>query len=525
MVCCDRRNARSASVQRLNIRTWRGEAEKYSAGFCRCFRAGRRDRSSSRARKPKATLAKENTMLTRLEVDGFKTFENLVIDLAPFTVIVGNNAAGKSNLFDVIQLLSNLATRDVSEAVKDMRGEPLELFRQTVGGRARQIRLAAEVLVDPVVRDPWGSEVKLSHTRMRYEVTLERREIKPGIERIQVAREAVLPILRKEDRWAAIVQPSKAFRATYLKYVRAKPWLTTEDKPEGLTFSVHQDGKQGRNRPASAAEATVLYSITNAEFPHLFALREEMRSWRLLQLDPALLRKPVPATATDVLNADGSNLAAVLAQLKAETATDRQPSGVLSDIAAELNNLIAGIAKLDADLHEASREYRIELTMRDGLPFSSRVVSDGTLRVLALLTLLHDPRHRGLICFEEPENGVHPARIKQLVQRLHNMVTDPSDAFLDDGPVPLSQLLLNSHSPVVLSALVDKDRHPIDGAILFADTATVSDPEKKEQRRKTRLRPVRSKPQITLPGVDDVPQGFVSDYEVKTVLDTVSTEG
>jgi len=93
-------------------------------------------------------------MLTRLEVDGFKSFENLVIDLAPLTVIVGNNAAGKINLFDVIQLLANLATRDVAEAVKDMRGEPLELFRQTAGGRSSQIRLAADVLVDPVVRDP-----------------------------------------------------------------------------------------------------------------------------------------------------------------------------------------------------------------------------------------------------------------------------------------------------------------------------------------------------------------------------------
>ncbi len=36
-------------------------------------------------------------MLTRLEVDGFKSFENLDIDLAPFTVIVGNNAAGKTS--------------------------------------------------------------------------------------------------------------------------------------------------------------------------------------------------------------------------------------------------------------------------------------------------------------------------------------------------------------------------------------------------------------------------------------------
>lgn len=464
-------------------------------------------------------------MLTRLEIDGFKTFENLCVDLTPFTAIVGNNAAGKSNLFDVIQLLSNLATKDVTEAVKEMRGEPLELFRQTEAGRSRQIRLAAEVLVDPAVRDPWGSEVRLTHTRMRYEVTLEWREPRPGIPRIQVAHEAVYPLMKKNDEWAAHLNASKPFKAAYLKYARQKPWLTTEEKPEGLTFDIHQDGKQGRNRPASAAEATVLSSITNAEFAHLFALREEMRHWRLLQLDPALLRKPVPATASDVLNADGSNLAAVLAQLKAETASEARPSGVLVDIGAELNNLIPGISRLDAGLHDASREYRIELTMRDGVPFSSRVISDGTLRVLALLTLLHDPRHRGLICFEEPENGVHPGRVKELVQRLREMVTHPREFADDDQVAPLSQLLLNSHSPVVLSALVDRDLRPVDGSILFADTTTVIDPSQGQRRRRTRLRPIRPKPQRTLEGLEDAPSDCVSDYEVCTILETARTDG
>jgi len=464
-------------------------------------------------------------MLTRLEVDGFKTFENLKVDLTPFTTIIGNNAAGKSNLFDVIQLLANLATRDVAEAVKEMRGEPLELFRQTAAGRSRQIRIAVEVLVDPVGRDPWGSEVKLSHTRMRYEVTLERRETRPGIERILVAHEAVLPIMRKDDAWAKAVAPSKAFRERYLKYIRQKPWLTTENRPEGLTFDIHQDGKQGRNRPASAAEATVLYSITNAEFPHLFALREEIRHWRLLQLDPALLRRPVPVTAPDVLTTDGSNLAAVLAQLKAETASEMHPNGVLSDIAAELSALIPGVTRLDADLHDASREYRIALTMRDGVPFTSRVISDGTLRVLALLTLLYDPRHRGLICFEEPENGIHPGRVKQLVQRLREMVTNPKTFEEDDHSPPLSQLLLNSHSPVVLSALLDKELHPLDGSILFADTASIADPEQKQQRRKTRFRPVQTKLQYTLEGIDQTTSGVVSDFEVRKVLETARTEG
>lgn len=477
-------------------------------------------------------------MLTRLEIDGFKTFEQLDISFSPFTVVLGSNAAGKSNLFDAIGLLSNLATRDVVEALKDMRGEPLELFRQTPkGGRVKQIVLAAEVLVDPMVRDPWGSEVKLTHTRMRYEVTLERREIKSGLERIQVARESVYPIMRKDDWWADAQVPAKpaqaatrAFRDAYLRYSRQKPWLTTERLDGGLSFSIHQDGKQGRNRPASAAEATVLYSITNAEFPHLFALREEMRNWRMLQLDPALLRKPVPVTASDVLDVDGANLAAVLARLKVETATPERPGGVLSDIAAELNSLIPGVIRLDAGLHDASREYRIELTMRDGLPYTSRVISDGTLRVLALLTLLNDPQHRGLICFEEPENGVHPGRVRQLVRRLHDMVSAPS-AFQGEGMVPpLSQLLLNSHSPVVLSALLadGDDQRPLDVEILFADTATISDPQRQETRRKTRLRPVvrpNSKVQADLFDEAHVPQGRVSMLEVDNVLGTVSAEG
>ncbi len=464
-------------------------------------------------------------MLTRIEVDGFKSFEELDVHLTPFTAIIGSNAAGKSNLFDAIQLLSALATHDVAAAVSEMRGEPLELFRLTPAGRARRITLAAEVLIDPSVRDPWGSQVQLTHTRIRYEVALEWREIRPGAHRIQVAHEAAMPILRSADPWADSVAPSKAFRNAYLGYKRAKPWLTTADRPEGAVFEIHQDGKQGRNRPASAAEATVLYSITNAEFPHLFALREEMRQWRLLQLDPALLRRPSPVGASDQLTPDGANLAAVLARLKLETADADHPDGVLADIVAELNSLIPGVARLQAEPDKVGREYRIELTMRDGMPFSSRVVSDGTLRVLALLTLLHDPRRRGTVCFEEPENGVHPGRVKDLVRRLREMVADVGAEALADPPPPLSQLLVNSHSPVVLAALVDAERRAVGGTVLFADTAAIVEPGCGQARRRTRLRPVRPAQQLELFANAKGSGAFVSDYEVRAVLEAADAEG
>jgi predicted ATPase len=265
----------------------------------------------------------------------------------------------------------------------------------------------------------------------------------------------------------------------------------------------------------------VLYSITNAEFPHLFALREEMRNWRLLQLDPALLRRPASATSAELLQPDGSNLAAVLNRLKVETMTAERPAGVLADIAGELNAMIPGVSGLDAELDQRTREYRVELKMRDGVSFSSRVVSDGTLRVLALLTLLHDPRHRGLVCFEEPENGVHPARLKHLVQSLQGVVTHPTDDDLPPG-TPLSQLLLNSHSPVVLSALVGSDLKLQQDHVLFADTVSVTDPSTRAVRRRTRLRAVQPFDQTSL--LEDADKPTVSKFEVQRILDTAVAE-
>ena len=73
-------------------------------------------------------------MLTRIEIDGFKTFEGFSLDLLPFVVILGPNASGKSNLFDAIRMLSKLADSDLRSAVQAMRGEPIELFRRKSTG-------------------------------------------------------------------------------------------------------------------------------------------------------------------------------------------------------------------------------------------------------------------------------------------------------------------------------------------------------------------------------------------------------
>jgi AAA15 family ATPase/GTPase len=87
-------------------------------------------------------------MLTRIEIDGFKTFDRFALDLHPLTAIVGPNASGKSNLFDSLRFLSALAQPDIRTAMQGLRGEPEELFRQTPNGQADCITFAIEVVLD-----------------------------------------------------------------------------------------------------------------------------------------------------------------------------------------------------------------------------------------------------------------------------------------------------------------------------------------------------------------------------------------
>lgn len=455
-------------------------------------------------------------MLTRIEIDGFKTFEGFGMNLGPFLVILGPNASGKSNLFDAIRLLSHLAGMDLRTAVRGLRGEPHELFRRDADGSpGTRMSFAVEVLLDPEVRDPWGSIVKIKQSRMRYEVQIERRRDPRGIERLVVAREEAKPILSQEDKWKPGGRgPSPEFKQAFMKYSRRTPWLNTI-RPDGKpSFKIYQDGHAGRTRSAEAAEATVLSSITSAEFPHLYALREEMRSWRFLQLDPAALRRSSPTTAAEELEPDGSNLATVLTRIQPETQTDSRPKGSLADIAADLSSLIPGVVDLNVEEDLQNREYRLYVGMRDGPPFSARVVSDGTLRILAFLTLLHDPKHRGLVCFEEPENGVHHSRLKAMIRRLRELVSDPSSEDVDTQE-PLSQMLLNSHSPVVLSELQEGER-------MFSDILTVIDSATHQHGRKTRIRPVRTGDQGELQ--PDMEAESVSIFEVNRYLSSVNPD-
>jgi predicted ATPase len=111
-------------------------------------------------------------VITLIEIDGFKTFQEFKLALSPFQVIVGVNSSGKSNFFDALRLLSRLAETDLRTAFQDLRGEAGELFTDTPQGTSSQMKFAVELFIDREVQDSWGAEATLKYTRLRYELQM-----------------------------------------------------------------------------------------------------------------------------------------------------------------------------------------------------------------------------------------------------------------------------------------------------------------------------------------------------------------
>ncbi|MBK7203926.1 AAA family ATPase [Candidatus Amarolinea dominans] len=428
-------------------------------------------------------------MITRIELSGFKTFQDFELELAPFQVIVGANGAGKSNLFDALRLLSRLADSDLRSAFHALRGEAGELFTTLADGQpVNQMRLAVEMLVERQVRDSWGAQAKLKHPRLRYEVHITRRADEQGLERLYVTHESLAPIGRERDAW--IGRYIGGARKTWLPPLKGGRGVlfisTTKIESGPTTISLHQDGHGGKKASvAEKVERTVLSGVTNTEFPHAFAAREEMRTWGFLQLNPEVLRQPSSLLAPSVVSPDGSNLASALARMQAEDPL------AINDVSRDLANLVSGIVKIEIEKDQPRNRYVVWAKTQDGRSFSSRVLSDGTLRLLVLAALKNDLQHRGVLCFEEPENGVHPFRLKNMVELLRGLATDFSDP--DQADAPLRQLLINTHSPVLVS-----QQGVLPGLLFAYMTTRVCPGAPQETMRVTRVLPVRPSAQLKL---------------------------
>ena len=402
-------------------------------------------------------------MITKIEIDGFKSFVGFQMEFTPLTVIAGTNASGKSNLFDALHLLSNLSQMDLRSAFssKQLRGAVAELFtKYDDSSSADQMRFVVEMLVPRKIQDNWGGFADVKTPRMRYELIIKKTHNTHGFDELSVAYEELSRIGTDKDEWSKrYLKKRTDIWKSQKSGGSGKPYIYTEKERGHPTIKIRQDGGQGgRSMLANSVNQTVLGSINSVDFPHIYAAQQEISKWDFMQLNPELLREPTryDANYSDVIGHSGENLAAALHRL------NLQDPYIMEKIVLKLSSFLSGYTKLEVKDDRANKQFIFNLKSGDDKSYSSRVLSEGTLRLLVLCVLLYDDKFQGLLCFEEPENGIHPYRLNAMAELLKLLTTD----FMDEDNL-LRQVIVNTHSPNLLKCLINQDYDTEDGVSVW----------------------------------------------------------
>jgi predicted ATPase len=358
-------------------------------------------------------------MLKSLSVRGFKSLANVEdIELAPFTLFFGPNAAGKSNLIDALQVLSRLATADtVAEALgPPVRGLPLEAFTFPEGGLPAllqspedtppRFRLRAQIEDVEVEGDGYQYEVEISIT--------------PRSGRLSVTDER---IARFSDEGAP----------------EWEPVLTRPAVNGGLEPPPNERRRCGR-RVRVGHNQTLLSQVSGPDYADIAQVRRALGAFRSYYLDPrTAMRATQPPQEVDDIGTLGEHIAPFLYRLRSE-----QPK-VFAAVRRSLCMLIPSVEDLSVDLDPKQGVLDVEIKQQ-GVSYWSRVMSEGTLRVLALACVATNPWAGSAVAIEEPENGVDPRRVELIAQMLGSLALGVS--------AKQRQVIVATHSPIFCGAIV-----------------------------------------------------------------------
>ncbi len=390
-------------------------------------------------------------MLTRLRVKGFKSLEDIDVRFGPFTCIAGANGVGKSNLFDAILFLKNLSNSTILESANSIRNSGKQrlniasLFTQTCSAKYDLMEFEVDILVGNKVTDDFGRDAKPKVTFLRYKLGLkytpQTSSTPEGIELVHESLGFIPKGNAKEELGFSVTK--EFFDSAYVGSSKTD-FIYTEESSRIVKIRQDQTSGNSMSIPISKADRTILSNINTIDRPTALAARREMQSWTLLQLESSSLRKPDDFLSKNQVSEHGEHLPATLDRL-----------GKHQEIANQLANLLPDVKNVFVDVDEKRQLKTLYLETVNNIKHEARSLSDGTLRFLALSIIGADVESGGVICLEEPENGIHPARISAIVELLYGMAIDPTIAVGVDNP--LRQIIVNTHSPLVVQNIAAED--------------------------------------------------------------------
>ncbi len=352
-------------------------------------------------------------MISSLRLVNFKNFADETLKVGPFTVIVGANASGKSNIRDAFRFLHGIGRGyTLAEIVEGKLGRDGHIDWHAIRGAPAEV-----VRFNPSLPFNWSNlslSVELEVEGQCTEYSLEAGYNPHLNERFRVQKESLT--------------------------TQGESIYSTEDDPlnRALKAEIKESGEEpfrfSRDRPVLSQ----LQSFKGYQFP-LISVRvnSHFRNINFMEMSPELMRKP-SVGADKKLGENGQNLT------DAVEAICRDPVHKKT-LLSWLHELIPmDVQDFDFPPNSNGRP-QLQFIERNGRRVSAYSASDGTLRFLGIIAALLNPDRAGLYFFEDLDAGIHPARLWLLLDFIEKQTAK--------GDV---QVITTTHSPALLTWMNDQ---------------------------------------------------------------------
>lgn len=342
-----------------------------------------------------------------IRLRNFKAFRDVQMrDIPGFCVLIGANGTGKSSLFSVFSFLRDAMTTNVTAALGRLGGS--RGFQEV---RSRGCEGAIEI-------------------ELKIRADLGRSKLSLITYLLELDEEGGRPVVQRE----------------VLKYRRGsggQPWHfidfsrgTGEAVTNELDSVVDETELEREKQTLRSPDILAIKGLAQFErFPAAVALGTLIENWHLSDFHINRARPEQEAGYAEHLSREGENLSLVIEYLH------KQHPKLFGDILRKLASRVPGITNVESKVTE---EGRVLLKFQDGSfqdPFLARYVSDGTIKMLAYLVLLLDPKPHPLLCVEEPENQLYPALLSDLAEEFRSYSARGGQVFV------------STHSPDFLNAV------------------------------------------------------------------------
>jgi len=388
-------------------------------------------------------------MITLIEALNFRCLRYIRQPLAPFHVLVGPNASGKTTFFDIIAFLGRMVSDGLDAAVAERSRDFKDLIWNREGTEGRGLELAVEAKIPAerlalighkkfdTIRYEVSSKISpASESYLRFNERVILKKSAPGVNSSNTGKRTPGEIFPRQEMGIpkTIFPTGDSKAAQHIIFDRSSggsvkyiPEIVEGFTGSQLAFKLNTQESALGNLPED-----------ESKFPASTWLKRFLiKGIQPVILNSLEMREPAPSGQGQDFKTDGSNLPWLIHDLRKQHKED------FKDWLAHIKTALLDIEDIKTVVNSKNGNRHILFCYKNGLEVPSWTVSDGTLRLLALTILAYIPGLTGIYLIEEPENGLHPQALETVYQSLSSVYD--------------AQILLATHSSLILSMVKPGD--------------------------------------------------------------------